>query len=96
MQGNDLFENDYMSDADGNYDAHAHLAQMISYLGPPPKELVEEERKSRSMEISPGGYVINTRGEQCKTVCEYWEGPSSITMVSIFSASMPYILKPES
>ena len=96
MQGNDLFENDYMSDTDGNYDAHAHLAQMISYLGPPPKELVEEERKSRSMEISPGGYVINPRGERCKTVCEYWGGPFFNNNGQYLLRFHAYILKPES
>lgn len=29
---------------DGEYDAHVHLAQMVSLLGDPPKELIERER----------------------------------------------------
>jgi len=30
---------------DGEYDAHVHLAQMVSILGDPPEEVIERERR---------------------------------------------------
>jgi hypothetical protein len=73
MQGGDLFESKYMRDKEGEYNAHAHLAQMISYLGPPPRELVKSEQECRVVEAEED--VINPQGKPCKTVCEFWGGP---------------------
>lgn len=73
MQGTDLFETEYLQDQNGNYDAHAHLARIISYLGPPPRELVELERQRRHIEAEHP--VINFQGKACKTVREFWGGP---------------------
>ncbi|AEO55569.1 hypothetical protein MYCTH_89426 [Thermothelomyces thermophilus ATCC 42464] len=73
MQGSDLFERDYMCDKDGNYSAQAHLAQIISYFGLPPKELIERERANRHIEAR--NPIINPQGKPCKTVAEFWGGP---------------------
>lgn len=73
MQGSDLFETDAMRDEDSNYDTHRHLVQIISYLGPPPRELVMRERQCRGVMASES--VINSQGKLCNTVCEYWGGP---------------------
>jgi hypothetical protein len=73
MQGSDLFEREHMCDDSGNYDAHSHLAQIISYLGPPPQELVKRERELRHIEAEQP--VINPRGKPSKTVAEFWGGP---------------------
>lgn len=60
-------------DANGQYDARAHLAQMISLLGPPPKELLEREKEYRDLTFEDA--VPNPKGLMVKTVCEYWGGP---------------------
>ncbi|KJZ75964.1 hypothetical protein HIM_04788 [Hirsutella minnesotensis 3608] len=58
---------------DGEYDAHVHLAQMISLLGDPPRELVDRERFFREHRLeSP---VMNARGKMCKNMNEFWGGP---------------------
>ncbi|KAG6112022.1 hypothetical protein E4U13_004495 [Claviceps humidiphila] len=58
---------------DGAYDAHVHLAQMISILGDPPQALIERERRFR--EVTIGGTIINARGKKCSTMNEFWGGP---------------------
>lgn len=58
---------------DGKYDAHVHLAQIISYLGKAPPLMVKRERESR--EILPGVPMMNEKGEDCETMNEYWGGP---------------------
>lgn len=60
-------------DAHRHYDARVHIAQMISLLGPPPKELIARERQYRDLDFE--GAVPNPKGEMAKTVCEYWGGP---------------------
>ncbi|KAG8423702.1 hypothetical protein J3458_000574 [Metarhizium acridum] len=58
---------------DGEYDAHVHLAQMVSLLGDPPEELIKRERIYRKLQL--GRLVINPRGKECKTMNEFWGGP---------------------
>ncbi|CAH0046049.1 unnamed protein product [Clonostachys solani] len=58
---------------DGEYDAHVHLAQMISLLGDPPEELIKRERIFRTHMLKRP--VLNPRGKQCKTMNEFWGGP---------------------
>lgn len=58
---------------DGEYDAHVHLAQMVSLLGNPPDDLVKRERIYRKLQL--GRLVINPRGKECKTMNEFWGGP---------------------
>ncbi|UNI23793.1 hypothetical protein JDV02_009591 [Purpureocillium takamizusanense] len=57
----------------GEYDAHVHLAQMVTLLGDPPEELIERERFFRKHQLkSP---VTNARGKKCKNMNEFWGGP---------------------
>lgn len=58
---------------DVEYDAHIHLAQMVSLLGDPPKELIERERFFRNHQLDK--QVTNTRGKECKNMNEFWGGP---------------------
>ncbi|CAG9945608.1 unnamed protein product [Clonostachys rosea f. rosea IK726] len=58
---------------DGEYDAHVHLAQMVSLLGDPPEEVIQRERISRTHHLERP--VMNLRGKECKTMNEYWGGP---------------------
>ncbi|KAI1125590.1 kinase domain protein [Nemania abortiva] len=64
---------DRPADKDGEYDAHIHLAQMVSLLGDPPQELIERERLFREHRLQPP--VINLRGKECKSMNEFWGGP---------------------
>ncbi|KAG6185880.1 hypothetical protein E4U10_005927 [Claviceps purpurea] len=68
---NDLFENSVGDD--GEYDAHVHLAQLISLFGEPPPFLVKRERLCRENKL--GVAIVNPRGKECKTMNEYWGGP---------------------
>lgn len=58
---------------DGEYDAHVHLAQMVSLLGDPPEELIERERDYRQPRSEKR--VTNPQGRECRTINEYWGGP---------------------
>lgn len=59
---------------DGEYDAHVHLAQMVSLLGDPPEELITRERLFRKEELRTP--ILNHRGNKtCKSMNEYWGGP---------------------
>lgn len=58
---------------DGKYDAHVHLAQMVTLLGDPLAEIIEREKRFRSHELEEP--VFNQRGKQCKTMNEFWGGP---------------------
>ncbi|KAH7329553.1 kinase domain protein [Stachybotrys elegans] len=55
------------------YDAHVHLARMVSLLGPPPEQLIERERAYRKLQL--GFEVVNSKGEKCGTMNEFWGGP---------------------
>lgn len=58
---------------DGEYDAHVHLAQMVSLLGEPDEGLIKRERFFRNYRLERP--VINSRGKECKTMNEFWGGP---------------------
>ena len=57
----------------GEYDAHVHLAQMVSLLGPPPPKLVMRERVYRQVEVN--GEVYNARGQGFRNMNKFWGGP---------------------
>lgn len=58
---------------DGEYDAHVHLAQMVSLLGEPPEEVIKRERVYREHQLRTP--VMNPRNKECKTMNEFWGGP---------------------
>ncbi|KAM0429731.1 hypothetical protein ACHAPT_006337 [Fusarium lateritium] len=58
---------------DGEYDAHVHLAKMVSLLGPPPAEVIEAERYFRKDHFKRP--ITNPKGKECTTMNEYWGGP---------------------
>ncbi len=58
---------------DGEYDAHIHLAQMVTLLGDPPEELIQRERSFRKHRLQKP--VANPRGNECKNMNEFWGGP---------------------
>ncbi|KAM5463554.1 hypothetical protein MferCBS49748_005906 [Microsporum ferrugineum] len=60
-------------DANGQYDAKSHLAEMIALLGPPPKALVA---KSKVMsERNWPQPVTNEIGKLCNNSQEFFDGP---------------------
>ncbi|KAM4058090.1 kinase [Hirsutella rhossiliensis] len=71
LEGISLF--DRPAGYDGEYDAHVHLAQMVTLLGDPPKELIERERFFRKHQLKTP--VMNPRGKECKNMNEFWGGP---------------------
>ncbi|KID83605.1 protein kinase domain protein [Metarhizium guizhouense ARSEF 977] len=71
MEGISLF--DRPAGEDGEYDAHVHLAQMVSLLGEPDEELIKRERFFRNYRLEKP--VVNSRGKACKTMNEFWGGP---------------------
>ncbi|KAH1424263.1 hypothetical protein KXX32_006990 [Aspergillus fumigatus] len=61
------------NDAQGHYDAKAHIAEMIALLGPPPKELLA---KSDAMaDFKWPNSIRNERGQLSRNGREYFEGP---------------------
>ncbi|KAG6147150.1 hypothetical protein E4U22_000312 [Claviceps purpurea] len=70
VQGTDLFDGSVGDD--GEYDAHVHLAQMITTLGRPPPLLVKRERLCRENKQSD---LVSPKGKECETMNEYWGGP---------------------
>ncbi|KAG6267840.1 hypothetical protein E4U47_005039 [Claviceps purpurea] len=68
---NDMLENSV--DDDGKYDAHVHLAQLISMSGEPPPLLVKRERMCRENKLDD--FIVNSKGKVCETMNEYWGGP---------------------
>ncbi|KYK58834.1 protein kinase domain protein [Drechmeria coniospora] len=58
---------------DGEYDAHVHLAQMVSLLGDPPPALIAQERLMRDHQLKEP--VTNSRGERYYNMNQYWGGP---------------------
>ncbi|KAG4439766.1 hypothetical protein IFR05_004734 [Cadophora sp. M221] len=71
MEEKDLFTNP--KDDQGRYDVHAHLAQMIALLGPPPKALLKRERSFRKLSFAPE--ILNPKGESCRNAFQYFSGP---------------------
>lgn len=66
----DLFEN--LVGDDGEYDAHVHLAQMVTLLGEPPPLLLKREKLCRERKLD--GVIVNPKGKECTTMNEYWGG----------------------
>ncbi|KAF5017525.1 hypothetical protein F66182_10537 [Fusarium sp. NRRL 66182] len=60
---------------DGEYDAHVHLAQMVSLLGDPPMPVIERERLCRKDKLRLERPVINLKGKECDNMNEFWGGP---------------------
>ncbi|KAK0385359.1 hypothetical protein NLU13_7835 [Sarocladium strictum] len=60
---------------DGEYDAHVHLAQMVSLLGDPPTPVIERERLCRKDKLQLERPVINLKGQECNNMNEFWGGP---------------------
>lgn len=58
---------------DGEYDAHVHLAQMMSLLGDPPQKVVDKEREFRKHKLKEP--ITNPHGKECNTMNEFWGGP---------------------
>ncbi|KHO11487.1 tyrosinase precursor [Metarhizium robertsii ARSEF 23] len=58
---------------DGEYDAHVHLAQMVSLLGDPPKLVIERERLLRQNRLKKS--ILDARGKECMNMNEFWGGP---------------------
>ncbi|CVL04859.1 related to serine/threonine protein kinase [Fusarium proliferatum] len=71
LENTSLFEN--IVGDDGEYDAHIHLAQIVSLLGDPPETLINRERVYRKLKL--GLTIENPRGRSCETMNEYWGGP---------------------
>ncbi|MCJ1247543.1 hypothetical protein MMC30_004757 [Trapelia coarctata] len=57
----------------GVYSPHAHLAEMIALLGPPPKALLEREKEARKWKWRP--VIQNPEGKLYESVQEYFGGP---------------------
>ncbi|KAJ5100468.1 hypothetical protein N7456_006520 [Penicillium angulare] len=67
----ELFQQVY--DTTGQYDAKAHLAEMIAFLGPPPTALLE---KSTSMLRTKWPHpMTNDTGKLCHDAQEFFNGP---------------------
>ena len=71
MEGKDLFID--LKDKQGQYNVHAHLAQMIALLGPPPITLLQREKICRKFTFTPE--VQNPEGRLCRNAYQYFGGP---------------------
>jgi len=71
LEGRDLFTN--ICSSQGDYDARAHLAEMIALLGAPPKLLINREIQWSKVKWSHA--VANAEGKLCQTAREYYGGP---------------------
>lgn len=71
MEGKDLFVE--LKGKEGQYNAHAHLAQMIALLGPPPMALLQRERIFRKLTFTPE--IQTPDGQPCRNSCHYFRGP---------------------
>lgn len=67
----ELFQ--HIHDTKGNYEPHAHIAETISLLGPPPKSLVKKHHaRMRHKWPAP---ITRADGQVCHTAEEYFGGP---------------------
>ncbi|KAK9437382.1 protein kinase domain protein [Metarhizium brunneum] len=71
MEGIGLF--DRPAGEDGEYNAHVHLAQMVSLLGEHDEECMKRERFFRNYRLEKP--VVNSRGKECNAMTEFWVGP---------------------
>lgn len=70
LEGKSLF---HPAGEGGEYDAHVHLAQLASVLGPPPKFLAKREQLYRTVKLD--FELVNRQGKKCNTVNDFWGGP---------------------
>lgn len=70
IEGTELFTQ--VQDAGGNYDAKAHLAEMIALFGPPPKKLLV---MSDSMAQAEWSAITDERGKVYENSRDYFGGP---------------------
>lgn len=71
IQGRELFQ--HIHNTQGHYAAKSHLAEMIGFLGPPPRELVE---KAGSMSGQQWPEPIKGEDDEiCSSAMEYFGGP---------------------
>lgn len=71
LAGEDLFQRVY--DKKGDYSAKYHLADMISLIGPIPRELVQRERAMREWRWAPE--ALNSQGKLCNNAVDFYGGP---------------------
>jgi serine/threonine-protein kinase SRPK3 len=67
----DLCEDVYT--VDGRCRLDKYLGQLIALLGPPPADMLEQERQRRTQKLDMP--LINFDGACCRTVSEFWNGP---------------------
>jgi len=71
VEKRDLFRQ--INSPGGIYNPHAHLAEMIALLGPPPKELLKREEEGCRLKWRP--VIQNAEGKLCESAREYYGGP---------------------
>ncbi|KAL9612973.1 MAG: hypothetical protein Q9167_002450 [Letrouitia subvulpina] len=71
LENRDLFR-DIRSNR-GIYDSRKHLGEMVALLGPPPKELLEREKKWSKVKWRAA--LPNAEGQLCWTAREFYGGP---------------------
>lgn len=71
LEGESLFSRP--AGEDGEYDAHVHLAQMISLLGEPHPILVKRQRAFQTYRLEEP--LVNSRGEEHHNLNKFWGGP---------------------
>ncbi len=71
LEGRDLFQ--HIRSSQGDYDAQAHVAEMIALLGPPPKGLLDREKTWNDIKWDHA--VLNSNGKPCQTAREYFGAP---------------------
>jgi hypothetical protein len=71
VEKTDLFR-EIQSDS-GKYRSQKYVAEMISLLGSPPKELTDREREGLGWRFKPE--VENSEGKLCGNACEFYGGP---------------------
>jgi hypothetical protein len=70
-QGTELFQQ--AQDSNGNYDAKAHLAEMIALLGPPPPEFIRASHSTLKLKWPQRIKIYG--GELCENAMEMFKGP---------------------
>lgn len=71
IHGKELFRN--VHDAQGNYDAKSHLAEMIALLGPPPVKLIK--RHQSRTEVGWKSFITRMNGKRCANANDFFDGP---------------------
>lgn len=71
-QGTELFQQ--AQDSNYQYNAKAHLAEMIALLGPPPPEFIEESHSTLLLQW-PDKIRMNVGGDLSQNAMEMFNGP---------------------